>query len=76
MSAQKREQHSTTYLVGGLLQLLGIERGTDAEGDARAEEDVVGDSSDTTVIDLALFHAQRSTSIPTHIPSHAQLRQY
>lgn len=41
--------------MGGLLQLLGIERGTDAKGDAGAEEDVVGDSGDTTVVDLALF---------------------
>lgn len=41
--------------MGGLLQLLGIERGTDAKGDARAEEDVVGDSGDTTVVNLALF---------------------
>lgn len=41
--------------MGGLLQLLGIERSTDAKGDAGAEEDVVGDSGDTTVVDLALF---------------------
>lgn len=55
---------TNTYLVGGLLQLLGIERGTNAEGDAGAEEDVVRDSSDTTVIDLALFCTKLSTSIP------------
>lgn len=49
----KKEQLST-YLVGGLVQLLGIKRGTDAEGDARAEEDVVGNGSNTAVVDLAL----------------------
>lgn len=43
-----------THLVGGLVKLLGIERGTDAESDTRAEEDVVGDGGDTTVVDLAL----------------------
>lgn len=43
-----------TYLVGGLVKLLGIERGTNAEGDTRAEQDVVGDSGDTAVVDLAL----------------------
>lgn len=40
--------------MGSLIQLLGIKRGTNAEGDAGAEEDIVGDSGDTAVIDLAL----------------------
>lgn len=53
------------YLVGGLLQLLGIERGTDAKGDAGTEEDVVGDSGDTTVVDLALFVVVLSISVHT-----------
>jgi len=44
-----------THLVGGLVELLGVEGSTDAEGDALAEEDVVGDSSDTAVVDLGLF---------------------
>lgn len=43
-----------THLVGGLVQLLGIERGTDAKGDTGAEEDVVGNGGDTAVVDLAL----------------------
>lgn len=43
-----------THLVGGLVQLLGIERGTDAEVDTGAEEDIVGDGSDTAVVDLGL----------------------
>jgi hypothetical protein len=41
--------------VGGLVQVLGIERGTQAEGDTRAEENVVSQSGDTTVVDLGLF---------------------
>lgn len=41
-------------LVGGLVKLLGIERGTNTEGDALTEENVVGNGSDTTVVDLAL----------------------
>ena len=43
-----------TYLVSRLVKLLGIEGSTKAEGDTWAEEDVVGNSSDTTVVDLGL----------------------
>ena len=42
-------------LVGSLVKLLGIERSTNAEGDALTEVDVVGEGSDTTVVDLGLF---------------------
>ena len=41
--------------MGGLVELLGIERSTDAEGHALAEEHVVGDGGDTAVVDLGLF---------------------
>ena len=41
--------------MGGLIELLGIKRGTDAEGDALAEEHVVGDGGDAAVVDLGLF---------------------
>lgn len=44
-----------TNLVGSLVDLLGIERGANADGDARAEENVVGDGGNTTVVDLGLF---------------------
>lgn len=47
-------QARNTHLVGGLVKLLGIERGTNAESDTRAEEDVVGNGGDTAVVDLAL----------------------
>lgn len=42
-------------LVGSLVQVLGIERGTEAEGDTRAEQDVVSQSGNTTVVDLSLY---------------------
>jgi hypothetical protein len=48
------EGEGSTNLVGGLVELLGIEGGTETEGDTRAEENVVGNSSDTTVVDLDL----------------------
>lgn len=54
-SSSTRLMNKSTYLVGGLVQLLGIERGTNAEGDTGAEKDIVGDGSDTTVVDLALY---------------------
>jgi hypothetical protein len=38
-----------------LVELLGIEGGAESEGDTGAEENVVGESSDTTVVDLDLF---------------------
>ena len=41
-------------LVGSLVQVLGIERSTEAEGDTRAEQDVVSQSGNTTVVDLGL----------------------
>lgn len=43
-----------SHLVGSLLRLLGIEREAEAEGRTGAKEDVVANSSDTTVVDLAL----------------------
>lgn len=46
-----------TYLVGGLVELLGVEGSANAEGDTLTEEDVVGNGGDTTVVDLALFIA-------------------
>lgn len=41
--------------MGGLVQVLGIERGTQAESDTGAEENVVSQSGDTTVVDLGLL---------------------
>ena len=41
--------------MGGLVELLGIERSTDTEGNALTEENVVGNGSDTAVVDLGLF---------------------
>lgn len=44
----------SSYLVGGLVELLGVERATKTQGDALAEEDVVGKSGNTAVVDLDL----------------------
>lgn len=45
--------------MGGLVELLGVERSTNAKGDALAEEDIVGDGGNATVVDLALFGCQQ-----------------
>lgn len=41
-------------LVGGLVKLLGINGGAEAELDAVAEEDVVSESDDAAVVELDL----------------------
>lgn len=48
------KNEGSTDLVGGLVELLGIKGGSKTEGDTRAEENVVSDGGDTTVIDLSL----------------------
>lgn len=48
------EGEAGANLVGSLVQVLGIERGTEAEGDTGAEQDVVSQSGNTTVVDLGL----------------------
>lgn len=40
--------------MGGLVKLLGVERRAETKGDTGAEEDVIGNGSDTTVVDLDL----------------------
>jgi hypothetical protein len=40
--------------VGSLVELLGIERATETEGDTGAEENVVGNGSNTAIVDLDL----------------------
>jgi hypothetical protein len=49
------EGEAGTDLVGGLVQVLGVEGSTETEGDARAEQDVVGQGGNTTVVDLSLY---------------------
>ena len=44
-----------TDLVGGLVQVLCVEAGTETESDTSAELDVVGKGSETTVVDLGLL---------------------
>ena len=48
------EGEAGANLVGGLVQVLGIEGSTQAESDTGAEQDVVGQSGNTTVVDLGL----------------------
>lgn len=45
-------------LVGGLVKLLCIERSANTKGDAFAEQDVVSNSSNTTVVDLGFDKRQ------------------
>lgn len=40
--------------MGSLVELLSVERATETQGDALAEENVVGEGSDTSVVDLDL----------------------
>lgn len=48
------EGEAGANLVGSLVQVLGIERGTETEGDTGTEQDVVSQSGNTTVVDLGL----------------------
>ena len=41
--------------MGSLVELLGVERTAETQGDALAEENVVGEGSNTTVVDLDLY---------------------
>ena len=41
--------------MGSLVQVLGIKGSTEAKGDTRAEEDVVSQTGNTTVVDLGLY---------------------
>lgn len=49
------EGEAGTDLVGSLVKVLGIEGSTKAEGDTRAQENVVGQGGNTAVVDLGLF---------------------
>lgn len=48
------EGEAGTDLVGSLVEVLGVEGSAQAEGDTRAEEDVVSESGNTAVVDLGL----------------------
>lgn len=48
------ERERRTDLVRSLVEVLGIERSTETEGDTGSELDVVGKRGDTTVIDFGL----------------------
>ena len=44
--------------MGSLVQVLGIERGAETKGDTGAEQNIVGKSSNTTVVDLDLYRSE------------------
>lgn len=48
------ERERRTDLVCRLVEVLGVQRGAEAQGDAGAELDVVSKSGDTAVVDLGL----------------------
>lgn len=54
------EGEAGANLVGSLVQVLGIKGSTEAKSDTRAEEDVVGQSGNTAVVDLGLYWRKRS----------------
>ena len=41
--------------MAGLVELLRVERGTNAKGEALVDLGVVGNGGDTAVVDLGLF---------------------
>jgi hypothetical protein len=41
--------------VGGLVKLLCIKGSANAEGNTLTEENIIGNGSDTAVVDLGLF---------------------
>lgn len=45
--------------MSSLVDLLGIERSTETQGDSLAEENVVGKSGNTTVVDLDLLQERK-----------------
>lgn len=57
--------------MGGLVQVLGIKGSTKAEGDTRAEENVVSQGGNTTVVDLGLNCENRQQyllGVSAHLP--------
>ena len=54
MDSLTLEGEAGADLVGGLVELVGVERKTNAEGGAGVELGVVGKGSNTAVVDLGL----------------------
>ena len=52
--------------MGSLVEVLGIKGSTKAEGDTRAEENVVSQGGNTTVVDLGLFGDITSVTVSRH----------
>lgn len=56
------EDEAGANLVGGLVELLGVDGGAEAEGDALTEEDVVANGDDTAVVELDLEGERENVS--------------
>lgn len=59
------EGEAGAELVGSLVELLGIKRGTKTQGNTLAEEDVVGKGGNTVVVDLELYAELCQRLVPT-----------
>jgi len=57
------EGERSADFVSGLIELLGIEGCAETKGDSRAEENVVRNCGDTTVVDLDLSERDRIQSV-------------
>ena len=52
------ESKACADLVGRLVEVLRVERGAEAQRDARAELDVISQSSDAAIVDLRLHETR------------------
>ena len=50
------------YLVRSLIQVLGVKRTSETKRHTRTKQDVVGESGNTTVVDLGLTERTMSLS--------------
>lgn len=49
------ESERRADLMSRLAEILGVKGGAEAQGDSRAELDVVSESCDAAIVDLGLF---------------------
>ena len=68
------EGEAGANFVGGLIELLGVDRGAEAEGDTLAEEDVVGEGNDAAVIKLDLQRERHISNTRSETNKRHQLR--
>lgn len=59
---------SVTHLVGSFVQVLRIQRHAETQGGSRAEENVVRQGGDTTIVDLSLSSHSHVSLVYIHSP--------